>query len=317
MPKNPSSPLINIRSLAREILQDSKDILTLHPNLVTGSLRERLESFRILYKENTVVSLWPSSEDEVGAYLFFNTVNFCFKDPASGNEYRYINPEGKSFSRSTGLFQAFADARVHWNDLQQVSELSETRWMEITQLNKANVLYLGQERLNRITGFARYLMATKCPTATGFLQDHHAQVLEILTALINSGYFDDEFLKRAQVAIKNVDKILFKQRGSGLDGMDALTCMADYRLPQVFYNLGVVELPLSLKEKLTRQELVIPGSREERALRASVIVIGEQLSHQMGINEAEIDDLLWEMSQVMAREKNMKIPHMLVATDKY
>ena len=300
MPKNPSSPLINIRSLAREILQDSKDILTLHPNLVTGSLRERLESFRILYKENTVVSLWPSSEDEVGAYLFFNTVNFCFKDPASGNEYRYINPEGKSFSRSTGLFQAFADARVHWNDLQQVSELSETRWMEITQLNKA-----------------RYLMATKCPTATGFLQDHHAQVLEILTALINSGYFDDEFLKRAQVAIKNMDKVLFHQRGFGLHGMDTLTCMADYRLPQVFCNLGAVKLSLDLKEKLTRQEPILPGSREERALRATVIAIGQQLSHQMGINEAEIDDLLWDMSQKMARENEMKIPHMLVATDQY
>jgi hypothetical protein len=317
MPKKPSSPLISIRSLALEILQDSKGILTLHPDLVIGLLRERLESFRISHKENTFVSRWLSAEDEIGACLFFNTVNFCFKDPASGNEYRYINPDGKPFLRSTGFFQALADSKVHWNDLQEVSELSETKWMEITQLTKENVLYLGQERLNRIIGFARYLIASKCPTAAGFLQSHHNQVLEILTALINSGYFEDEFLKRAQVAIKNIDKILFHQRGFGLYGMDALTCMADYRLPQVFYNLGIVELSLDLKEKLTRQELIIPGSREERALRAAVIVIGQQLSHQMGINEAEIDDLLWEMSQKMVKENEMKIPHMLVATDKY
>jgi len=317
MQMKPSSPLISIRSLAWEILQDSKDILTLHPDLVTGLLRERLESFRISPKENAFASRWLSAENEIGACLFFNTVNFCFKDPASGNEYRYINPNGKSFLRSTGFFQALADSRVQWNDLQEVSELSETKWMEIAQLTKENVLYLGQERLNRIIGFAKYLIASRSSSAAGFLQDHHDKVLEILTALIHSGYFEDEFLKRAQVAIKNMDKILLHQRGFGLHGMDALTCMADYRLPQVLYNLSAVELSLSLKEKLTRQELIRPDSREERALRATVIVIGQQLSQQMEINEAEIDDLLWEMSQEMARENNMKIPHMLVATDKY
>ena len=85
----------------------------------------------------------------------------------------------------------------------------------------------------------------------------------------------------------------------------------------MFYNLGAVVLSPVLKERLIRQQPLISESREELALRASVIAIAEQLAGLMKISEAEVDTLLWETSQHMARAGEMTIPHMLVATDKY
>jgi hypothetical protein len=142
-------------------------------------------------------------------------------------------------------------------------------------------------------------------------------VRELIDPLHDSGFFKDEFLKRAQVGIKMMYTVLTSRMGRSLNGMDLLTCMADYRIPQVFYNLGAVSLAPQLHQHLESEKPVISGSREELALRASVIVIGRQLSGMMGINEAEVDTLLWEYSQVMVKDGRMKIPHMLVATDKY
>jgi hypothetical protein len=141
--------------------------------------------------------------------------------------------------------------------------------------------------------------------------------LKIAQALIDSGYFKDEFLKRAQVALKMMGAVTAGHLGRGLNGINELTCMADYRIPQVFYNLGVVRLSSGLELLLIRQEPILSGSRAELALRATVIVIGLKLAGMMANCEAEVDTLLWEFSQQMDKSGQMKIPHMLVATDKY
>ena len=135
--------------------------------------------------------------------------------------------------------------------------------------------------------------------------------------MIESGFFKDEFLKRAQVGLKMMDTVAARRMGRGLTGINELTCMADYRIPQVFYNLGTVRLSAGLEAQLIRQEPILSGSREELALRATVIVIGLVLAGLMTICEADVDTLLWEFSQQMDKSGQIKIPHMLVATDKY
>jgi hypothetical protein len=164
---------------------------------------------------------------------------------------------------------------------------------------------------------ANFLIRMGIETVLGFIEVNNFDSLKITQVLIESGFFKDEFLKRAQVALKMMDAVLEARNGRGLNGIDLLTCMADYRIPQVFYNLDAVKLSPDLEGQLTRLEPVLSDSRAELALRATVIVIGTQLAELMGINEAEVDTLLWEYSQQMDKTGQMKIPHMVVATDKY
>jgi hypothetical protein len=52
-------------------------------------------------------------------------------------------------------------------------------------------------------------------------------------------------------------------------------------------------------------------------LRATAVVLGEEVAKRLSISESEADGILWGLSQAMAKMGEMIIPHMLVATDAY
>jgi hypothetical protein len=238
-------------------------------------------------------------ENELGLQVFFNVINFCFKDPATGRAYQYTSADGKTTQRATGLFTALAESGVNWNDLNEVTGLSQEEWKRITQLGGDNALYLGEERGERVIGFANYLLSRGHETVQEFLQAAGLDAVQILEVLAHSGYFEDEFLKRAQLLVHFVDNVLRRRKAGEVKGVHSLTAMADYRIPQVLYNLGIVALSPDLKTKLEANEQIASGSREELALRASQVVVDKKLSEIVGLSESEVDGLLWHMSQKM------------------
>jgi hypothetical protein len=311
------SPFDSIRQMAADIVLNSTDLLVINSAVVSAGLKKSLEDYRRQRSSNPLSVPSISPENELGLCLFFNSVNFCYRDPASGKDYAYINHDSRNLRRSSAFFTALVESDLDWNDISQVVSIDPRLWLQITQLNERNVFYLGIERRERIVGLAQYLQTQGFKTVQDFIVTKKYSVMEIIPSLIESGFFKDEFLKRAQVAIKMMDTVLSSRMGRNLAGMDLLTCMADYRIPQVFYNLGAVELSPSLRSHLESQQPILSESREEMALRATVIIIARQLSELMTNNEAEVDSLLWEYSQQMDKTGRMKIPHMLVATDKY
>jgi hypothetical protein len=315
--ENLKNPFISVRTMAKDIILHSTDLLTIDPSVVSGLLNQNLEKFQSHRTENLLSTPWLSWECELSLCLFFNSVNFCYREPSSGKEYRYITRDGRPLKRTAAFFTALSESGLDWNDLNQVAALSPASWLELTQLDKNNTLYIGLERRERIVGLANFLIRMGIETVLGFIEVNNFDSLKITQVLIESGFFKDEFLKRAQVALKMMNTVSTIRDGRELNGIDQLTCMADYRIPQVFYNLDAVKLSPDLEGQLTRLEPVLSDSRAELALRATVIVIGTQLAELMGINEAEVDTLLWEYSQQMDKTGQMKIPHMVVATDKY
>ncbi len=317
MIKNNLSPFASVHILSENLIQNSTDLLTIDPSVVSGLLNQNLEKFQSHRTENLLSTPWLSWECELGLCLFFNSANFCYRDPSSGKEYHYMTRDRRLLKRTAAFFTALSESGLDWNNLIQVAALSPASWLELTQLGENNILYLGLERRERIVGLAKFLIKMGIETVSGFIEINNFDSQKLIRVLIESGFFKDEFLKRAQVALKMIDAVLDVRNGKGLNGIDQLTCMADYRIPQVFYNLDAVKLSPDLEGQLIRHEPVLSGSRVELALRATVIVIGLQLAKMMGINEAEVDTLLWEYSQQMDKTDQMKIPHMLVATDKY
>lgn len=317
MTKESSSPFDAIRRMAEDIILNSTDLLVIHSDVVADQLKKKLEDFRGQRTANPLSVPNLSTENELGLSLFFNAVNFCYRDPATGRDYLYTSQDGRQLRRTSAFFTALVDSSLEWNQVGQVAQLITDRWRKMLQLEGSNVFYLGMERCERITGLASYLLKKGFKTVMDFVASSQFEVGDLIAPLMDSGFFKDEFLKRAQVAVKMMDTVLTSRLGQRLAGMDLLTCMADYRIPQVFYNLGAVELAPGLRTHLESEKPVLSESREEMALRATVIVIGRQLAELLSINEAEADTLLWEYSQVMDRSGQMKIPHMLVATDKY
>lgn len=303
-----------VRETSKQILNESTDFLTLDDEAI-GQLVADLEA---IGKEAPPASFAPSTlplEQELGLKLFFNAVNFCFKNPVSGQEYSYQAGTG-TVKRSSGLFVALSESGKDWDNLIEVVKLTPSEWISLIQLPENSDFYLGLDRGQRIQGLAAYLLGFGYRYVHEFLEAERYEAGAIINSLSQSGYFTDEFHKRSQLFVNMADGVL-KSHGRGITNVEILTGMADYRVPQVFYNRGPVVLNDELAEKLSAQESLAPKSREVRALRATVIEVIRRAANLLEITEGQCDTLTWTMSQQMAKADKLPIPHMLVATDEY
>ena len=108
------------------------------------------------------------------------------------------------------------------------------------------------------------------------------------------------FHKRAQILVSDLAGAL----GDDIPLRDVghLTAFADYKVPQVLRELGILRYRDDLAGAIRRRELIPPGSREEIEIRAATIWGSELLRqalahHGRDFTAAEVDWLLWNQGQ--------------------
>jgi hypothetical protein len=110
------------------------------------------------------------------------------------------------------------------------------------------------------------------------------------------------FYKRAQILVSDLSAA-FESRGTELFGdLSCLTTFADYKVPQVLHQLGVLRYQSGLEMKLQNMELIPSGSAEEIEIRAATIVAVEQIAEETSRNHVELPDYaidwyLWALGQ--------------------
>jgi hypothetical protein len=310
----------DIREMSKEILKSSPDLVEVSEFGIEEILVPRIKKYLEAAGENTWLPEGHdlSLENECGLNLFMDVINFCYKDPETGHEYFFTANDGKRIKRSTGLMAAMARAGVDWNNFASVSDISVERWREMLQLSEDNQMYLGDERRDKIVGFARFVLSRGFSNVPEFIDGCEYDAGRMTVLLNESGFFEDRFMKRSQLTCRMINDVLVRRGEPSLTKIDRLTVMADYRIPQVFYNLGAVSLvDKDMTDRILNGTPIPAGSREENALRATAVHVGKIVADRLGISEAEADNVLWGLSQEMARKGEMAIPHMIVATDAY
>jgi hypothetical protein len=91
---------------------------------------------------------------------------------------------------------------------------------------------------------------------------------------------------------------------------------ADYRVPQILRNMGVLVYNDELKEKIDKKIEINFGSREEIEIRAATIIAVELIQQKMNLIllkmnlktlfVVELDWLLWQLGE---RKKKIIEPH--------
>ncbi|KKU08953.1 MAG: hypothetical protein UX13_C0053G0005 [Candidatus Woesebacteria bacterium GW2011_GWB1_45_5] len=264
-----------VRDLAHRIVDASSAILTIDNRALESTLLQRLQSFRNELQKGSdpFVEDSISAENELGLNLFLDVINFCYQDPFTRKSYEYISAQGKAIPGAMGLKAAMTESGINWGNTKEVSGLTSEKWSKIIQLDRNKEFYLGEERGRRVAGFARELADSGFGNISHFLVFAQYDTEILLPVLANSGYFTDEFEKRSQLAANMMNGVLRRRFYREFKGMEDLTVMADYRLPQLMYNFDTIKLSEDLSGKLTRREIIKTGSPEEMALRAASIVV--------------------------------------------
>lgn len=205
----------------------------------------------------------------------------------------------------------------------------------------ANVSETEMEQIFRtVSGDARVAERTKVFNSVGksLIQKHEGQIinllnecgfdsLKIIERLANDfEFFNDavnyqgreiKFYKHAQHFALMLYGLLEKK----VKGIENLTVLSDYKVPQIFRYWGVLVYEDKLASKVDSWEVLEKDSMEEVEIRAGTVVTGDLLHQELlklgsDLKACELDVNLWLMSSAMQNGNRMK-PHHLVKTNAY
>jgi len=183
-------------------------------------------------------------------------------------------------------------------------------WRKIFHLDQDGVvLFDDDERIKRLQQFGSYLQTT-IGTFDNFFENYpNAQ--SIYELLMPSGLFEDDILKRLQVVITWLADIARIANIKFNDATESLTVMADYRLPQVLIQEGVMIISDEIRAQLGAE---LRDVKTEHTIRAATITACESIASISGMTTTEVDRALWQRSQSLIESGTMITPAMRVAT---
>lgn len=145
------------------------------------------------------------------------------------------------------------------------------------------------------------------PALVGLLARH-------LTSFDDRAYFDGRevfFYKRAQICVADLYGALGGRGLGDFRDIEVLTAFADYELPRVLRDLGILVYNEGLAARVDAGRLIMAGSPEEVEIRANTVWAVELLRRELArhgkrLAPYQIDWILWERSQ---REPRCSLHH--------
>lgn len=249
--------------------------------------------------------------------LLCDALNFCFWS----DEPWEVTFRGRLFTRTPAMEASLLKAID-----QDQTWLDASRWAKVTQPELERV-FGGRGMIPLLPQRVRVMRETGRVLLERFEGRFQNAVLSIdgdavaLSRLLATEFpsFRDialhageqvAILKRAQICAADLHRTLLANDLSGLTNLDGLTVFADYRLPQLFRDRGVLVLDAESANRIERGEFIEAGSAVEVELRAATVVIGDELVRAMrvkGIDAAawSLDYRLW----LMARHPDVTVSH--------
>jgi hypothetical protein len=253
-----------------------------------------------------------SKEKTVAYLLVLDSLNFCFWPPLGDLRWE-IDDEGGRLSGYYGLATALKRALESGVPLTQAEYLAQLSLDQLREiLGGQGVLQLLGDRLKSLHELGHVLLEDfggKAHDLVETAQGSAVTLTRLLTEKLSS--FQDTatyqghqvfFYKRAQIFAADLHGAFGAKDWGSFTDMVQLTAFADYKLPQVLRELGILRYAPALAQKVDHKILLESGGAEEVEIRANTIwaveLIRKELARQgKGLRAFEIDHILWHLGQ--------------------
>lgn len=249
--------------------------------------------------------------------LALDAVNFSFwsQDPAERWEMDYKGERLDGYRALAASFTRAVEEGTRLWDARTLAELSQGDIYRIfrgkglipliaDRLN--NLRQLGQVLLDRYRGQFIHAIATAEHSPT--------RLVEILASDFPSfrdiAEYESQpvpFYKRAQLLVSDLWGAFGGKSWGVFTDLETLTAFADYKLPQMLREHGILVYSPALAQKVDERTIILAGSLEEVEIRAATVQACELLRDALvkaGVDlmAFQVDWLLWQQSQNAAAQ---------------
>ena len=256
---------------------------------------------------------WDDSDRAADYVLVLDALNFCFW-AAPGEPRWRVQFEGQTLDGYWALaarLRRALDAEMPLLDPGYLAEIDEAAVRELFA-GEAEIPML-DERVSNLREVGRGLLAAggsfaNIVRAAGGNGAHLVSEVVHRFPSFNdvAGYYGEpvRLYKRAQILISDLHGI-YGGRGLGaFSDLDQLTAFADYKIPQVLREAGILVYADDLADTIARHQLIPPGDSRELEIRAATIWGCELLRKALeplrsgsALRAFEVDWLLWSDAQ--------------------
>lgn len=251
------------------------------------------------------VTLTP--EEKIQLDFAYNSANFCYWSYPNLLKWT-IEYQGGQVSGAYGMKAAFNRALEEGFtllDSSYLENLTEEDFQHITR--GSGQLPLFQERVLFLRELGAILNRKYEGQAMNVVGAGEGDAIQLLGEVTdNFPCYNDTaaykgrkilFYKRAQLFVHNTHKVLESQE-EGLLRTKQLTALADYKIPQLLRNCGIIEYASELARKIDNLEIIVEGSAEEVEIRAFTLEVVERMVRNLSrrfpdLNSIELDKWLY------------------------
>jgi hypothetical protein len=273
----------------------------------------------------------PDADERTAMWLLvLDALNFCFWGQGPDPSVRWrVEWHGEIVDGYMALTAALRRGVEEGQELHSASWLAGVEGEDVRRLLRPAEghpeIPLFETRVHNLRELGRGLLALDSETpATALITSVNGSAVSLVREVVRRfpSFNDIAIWTRADTGLPGHEVRFYKQAqilvgdlAGGLDhsslgqfhDLDTLTAFADYKVPQVLRQLGILCYSDSLAGRIARREHLSPGCTEEIEIRAGTIWGCElvcQALDDMGraVSAHELDWLLWTMGQSLPKE---------------
>ncbi len=255
---------------------------------------------------------WHGDSDRTANYiLVLDALNFCFW----GDPKWRISFRGQTLNGYWALAGSLTRAIEEGFDLTDPEVMVHATRTDLANVFRGeNAIPLLDARVAHLNEAGRILLDRYAGRFAVAVQECRRSAVRMVRTLAGSFWsFNDvatyrghtiKLYKRAQILVVDLMAALPDAAWTRFVDLRELTAFADYKVPQVLREKGVLQYSADLADRIERFVEIPAGSEEEVELRAATVVAVHDVAsglreRGLAAREADLDGVLWHLGQDM------------------
>jgi hypothetical protein len=308
---------LQVLASVERVVARSRSVI-FHPERIGPAILQWADTIVPSFSWEHPCHFFEDTQDSVRWIFTLDVLNHCFwPDPGepvwtvvyNGEPYSGYWGLAASLKRALALGFPIMDpyflAAVSAEDLAEI--FSGQGKIPMFEKRLKNLREAGSIILSELGGDVMSLFDAAAGSAVRLVR----QIVLFFPSFRDEAIYDEQkvcFWKRAQIFASDVCAAFGGKKWGKFNDIERLTAFADYKLPQVLRELGIISYLPGLAARIDALEHLQPGSEEEVEIRAITLWAVEELKkgfEEFGhkLTSPRVDNWLWQLGQLDAFRK--------------